>query len=112
MLTIGQLINYLTYLTNAAGPVPLVLDLRIEHHRWGSISNPSLNGNLHYPNDIDRKLKKDATDKILQYHAYYNNRPSHVISFITPIVSTSGRLHMNLCVFYLYRLIGKLTDFL
>ena len=31
------------YLSNAAGPVPLVLDLRIAHERWGSSSNPSLN---------------------------------------------------------------------
>ena len=44
------------YLTNAAGPVPLVLDLRIAHDRWGSSSDPSINGHLHYPNDIDRSL--------------------------------------------------------
>ena len=37
------------YLANEAGPVPLVLDLRIAHDRWGSISDPSINGHLHYP---------------------------------------------------------------
>jgi hypothetical protein len=31
------------YLANAAGPVPLVLDLRIAHDRFGSSSNPDLN---------------------------------------------------------------------
>ena len=41
------------YLANAAGPVPLVLDLRIAHDRFGSSADPNLNGKLHYPNDID-----------------------------------------------------------
>ena len=35
------------YLANAAGPVPLVLDLRIAHDRFGSSSDPILNGQLH-----------------------------------------------------------------
>jgi hypothetical protein len=35
------------YLTNAAGPVPLVLDLRLAHDRFGSSSDPTLNGRLH-----------------------------------------------------------------
>ena len=30
------------YLANAAGPVPLVLDLRIAHESWGSSSDPVL----------------------------------------------------------------------
>ena len=37
-------IELAAYLANAAGPVPLVLDLRIAHDRWGSSSNPSLHG--------------------------------------------------------------------
>ena len=41
------------YLANAAGPVPLVLDLRIAHERFGSSSDPSFNGHLYYPNDVD-----------------------------------------------------------
>ena len=41
------------YLANAAGPVPLVLDLLIAHERWGSSSDSSMNGHLHYPNDVD-----------------------------------------------------------
>ena len=36
------------YLANAVGPVPLVLDLRIAHDGYGSSSDPSLNGHLHY----------------------------------------------------------------
>ena len=42
------------YLVNETVPVPLVLDLRITHDRFGSSSDPSLNGHLHYPNNIDR----------------------------------------------------------
>ena len=42
-----------TYLANAAGPVPLVLDLRIAHDCFGSSSDPNLNGHLHCPDDID-----------------------------------------------------------
>ncbi len=34
----------LSYLANVAGPVPLVLDLRIAHERWGSSSDTSING--------------------------------------------------------------------
>jgi hypothetical protein len=32
------------YLPNATGPVPLMLDLHIVHDRFGSNSDPSLNG--------------------------------------------------------------------
>jgi hypothetical protein len=41
------------YLTNAVGPVPLVLDLRIVHDRFGSSSDLSIHGHLHYPNDVE-----------------------------------------------------------
>ena len=78
---------------NVSGPVPLVLDLRITHERWGSISDPSLNGHLHYPNNLNGPLNETVTDKIRQYRADYNNRPSNTISFIPAIGSTSGLLH-------------------
>jgi hypothetical protein len=43
------------YLANTAGPVPLVLDLRLAHDRFGSSSNPDLNGKLHiFPGYIRR----------------------------------------------------------
>ena len=81
------------YLANEAGPVPLVLDLRITHERIGRSSDLSLNGNLRYPNDKDRSLNEAAADKILKYRADYNNNPPHVVVFIPSIDSTSGRLH-------------------
>ena len=81
------------YLANAAGPVPLVLDLRVAHERFGSSSDPSVNGNLHYPNDIDRSINEAAADKIRKYRADYNNNPPSVVSFMPAIASTSGRLH-------------------
>ncbi len=63
------------YLENATGPVSLVMDFRIDHDdRFGSIGDPSLNGHLHYTNDID-------------------HRSSNVITFMPVIGSTSGRLH-------------------
>ena len=80
------------YLANAAGPVPLVLDLRVAHERFGSSSDPSI-GRLHCPNDLDRPLHEAASDKIRQYRADYRNRPSNAISFMPAIASTSGRLH-------------------
>jgi hypothetical protein len=83
------------YLANAAGPVPLVLDLRIAHDRFGSSSDPTLNGTLHYPNpnDIDRSLNEAAVDKIRKYRTDYNNNPPNSISFMPAIAGTSGRLH-------------------
>ncbi len=80
------------YLANAARPVSLVLDLRIAHDRFGSSSNPHLNGNLHWPNDMDKSLNEPAVDKIRKYRADYNNNPN-AISFIPAISSTSGRFH-------------------
>ena len=54
------------YLANTTGPVLLVLDLRITHDdRYGSSSDPSLNGHLHYPNDIDRSLNWE-TDRFFE----------------------------------------------
>ncbi len=61
------------YLANATGPVSLVLDLRIALN--GSSSDPSLNGNLNYPNDIDRSLNEAAADKVRKYRADYKNNP-------------------------------------
>ncbi len=78
---------------NVAGPVPLVLDLRIAHDRFGSSSDPSLNDHLHYPNDIDKSLNETAADKIRKYRADYYNNPLSAVSFMSSIVSTSGRLH-------------------
>jgi hypothetical protein len=81
------------YLANAAGPVPLVLDLRIAHDRFGSSSDHNLNGHLHYLNDVDKSLNEAAADKIRKYCADSNNNPPSAVSFMPAIASTSGRLH-------------------
>ena len=75
------------YLANAAGPVPLVLDLHITHERWGSSSDPSIYRHLHYPNDIDRLLNETAANKIRKYRADYNNNPPSCVFFMTDIPS-------------------------
>ncbi len=67
-----------------------MLDLHITHERFGSISDPSINGHLHYSHDLVRPLNEDADDKIRQYRTDYNNRPSHAIAFMSAIVSTDG----------------------
>ncbi len=63
------------YLGNVSGPVLLVIDLRISHDRFGISSDPSFNGNLNYPHDIDRSLNEIVVDKIRKYHVDYNNNP-------------------------------------
>jgi PIN domain nuclease of toxin-antitoxin system len=73
--------------------VPLVLDLRIAHDRVGSSVDPSLNGHSKYTNNLDQSLNDAAADKIRKYRADYNNRPPSAVSFMSSIVSTSGRLH-------------------
>ncbi len=81
-------------LPNESGPVSMVLDVRITHDRFGSCSDPSLNGNLHYPNNIDRSLNETTDDKIRKYHSDYNNNPPHCVSFM------SGGYIVNLSDFY------------
>jgi hypothetical protein len=88
------------YLANVAGPV--VLDLRIAHERFGSSSDPNLNGHLHYPHDIDRSLNEAVTDKIRKYRTDCNKTPPTVISFMSTIVSTSRRKHSEfMCLLFL-----------
>jgi hypothetical protein len=91
--------------------VPLVLDLRIAHDRVGSNTDPTLNGHLRYPNDLDQSLNDTVADKIRKYRVDYNHNPPSTVSFMTVMVSTSGR-SVNLSDFYSYKLIGKLTVFL
>ena len=74
-------------------PVPLVLDFRITHEHWGSNSNSSLNDHLYYPTDMDRILNETIVDKVLQYRVDCKNRPSHVMSCMSAIDSTSGWIH-------------------
>ena len=86
-------IELAAYLANEADPVPLVLDLRIDHDRVESSTDPTLNGHLRYPNNLDQSLNDATADKIRKYRADYNNRPPSVVSFMPVIPSTSGRLH-------------------
>ena len=81
------------YLADETGPMPLVLDLRITHDRFGRSSDLSLNGNLRYPNDLDRSLNEAVSDKIRKYRTDCNNNPPTAVSFMPAIASTSGRLH-------------------
>ena len=97
------------YLANAAGPVPLVLDLRIAHDRFGSSSDPSINGHLHFPNYIDRSLNEAAADKIRKYRADYNNNPPLASPLCLLLLVRPGGYTVNLCAFYFCKLIGKLT---
>ncbi len=82
------------YLANATGPVPLVLDLRLAHDRFGSSSDPTLNGRLHY-NDVDKSLNEDTNDKIRKYRTDYNNNPTNTVASMPAIPGTNGRLHSD-----------------
>ncbi len=84
-----------SYLVNSAGPVPLVLDLRIAHDHIGSSSNPALNGKLTYPDNIDESLNKSVNDKIRKYHVDYNNNPPNTVAFMPTVAGTTGRLHSD-----------------
>jgi hypothetical protein len=55
------------------------------NERFGSSSDPSLHGSLHYPNDIDRSLNEAAADKIRKYRADYNNNPPGAVTFMPAI---------------------------
>ena len=50
--------------------------------KWKVSLTLVLNGQLYYPADLDRPLNEVVSDKIPQHRVDYNNRPSHVISFI------------------------------
>jgi hypothetical protein len=68
------------------GPLSLVMDLRIDHDRVGSSTDPTLNV-------LDKSLNDTVADKIRKYCSDYNNTPMSVVSFMSFIDSMSGRLH-------------------
>ena len=70
-----------------------VSDLFQDLPRFGSTSDPNLNGKLHYPNAIDMSLNEAAVDKIRKYRPDYNNNPPNAIAFMPAIAGTSVRLH-------------------
>jgi hypothetical protein len=57
-------VDLVGYLENVTDPVPLVLDLHIAHDRVGSSTDPTLNGQLRYPNNSDQSLNDEDTDKV------------------------------------------------
>ncbi len=99
------------YRANDAGTGPLVLDLRIAHDRVGSSPDPTLNGHLKYPNNLDQSLNDEPPDKIRKDRGDYNSPPS-VVSFSLILLVRVGGYIVNLLDFYSYSLIGKLTVFL
>ena len=76
-----------------AGPVSLVLDLRVAHDRVGSSDDPDLNGHLRYPNNLDQSLNDTAATELRKYLTDYNFNPSRGVGFMTAIVITCGHLH-------------------
>jgi hypothetical protein len=59
----------------------------------GGSTDPTLNGHLRYPNNLDQLLNDTAADNIRKYRADYNNRSPTNVSFMTAITRASGRLH-------------------
>jgi hypothetical protein len=51
--------------------------IKTHSFKFGSSTDPSLNGHLNYPNDIVRSLNQDVTDKIRKYRGDLNNNPHH-----------------------------------
>jgi hypothetical protein len=86
-------IELVGYLANAAGPVPLVLDLRVAHNRVDSSTDPVLNGHLRDPNNLDQSLNDAAAAKLRKYRAEYNFNPTRGVGFMSAIPSTSDRFH-------------------
>jgi hypothetical protein len=79
-------------------PVPFVLDLRIAHERFGSNSDPSINGHLHYPNNLDGSLNEAAAAQIK-----YDNTSLTII--IVPLTLSP------LCLLFLVRLGVYIVNF-
>jgi hypothetical protein len=73
--------------------VQLVLDLHITHDRVGSSTDPTLNGQIRCPNNLDQSLNDTPADKVRKYRDDYNMNPPNTVSFMSAIASTSGRLH-------------------
>jgi hypothetical protein len=100
-------IELVGYLANETDPMPLVLHLRIAHDRFGSSSDPSLNGNLHYPNNIDRSLNETVDDKTRKYRSTLTLLTLYHLCLL--FLVHLGGYTVNLSDFCFYRIIGKLT---
>jgi hypothetical protein len=97
-ITYTQVLRFLECLTSPTVSCYVTTRTRprgTSHDRFGSDSDPSLNGHLHYPNGIDKSLNEASADKIRKYHTDYTNNPPIKVSFMSVIPSTSGRLHSD-----------------
>ncbi len=65
------------------------------HDRVGISTDPTVNGHLRYPNNLDQSLNDAAAEKIRKYRTDYNNNPPTTVSFIPVIASTSVRSHIE-----------------
>jgi hypothetical protein len=113
--------------------VSLVLDLRIDHDRVGSSTDPTLNGQLRYPNNLDQSLNDATADSGMFQVCYALLR--HAVSGMLQVccfryasgmlcsiqarcvryasgMLLQGGYIVKLSDFHSYRLIGKLTAFL
>ena len=66
----------------------------LTHERWVTTEEPSKDGQLRYPDDIDRPLREAAQQKVLQYQNAYAN--DHSITFMPAIASTTCRIDAEL----------------
>jgi hypothetical protein len=82
------------YLINAADPVPLVLDLRIVHDRVGSSTDPTLNGHLRYPNNLDQPLNDTSVDVPLRPRDILYSTQLKCGNLLTK--AASSRINLNL----------------
>jgi hypothetical protein len=69
------------YLENTVVPVSLVVDLLISHDRVVRSTDPTLNGQLRSPNNLDQSLNDTAADKVRKYRADYNMNPPNTIIY-------------------------------
>ncbi len=67
-----------------------MLDLHITHDRVGSSTDPTLNGQLRYPNNLDQSLNDAAADKVRKYRTDYNNNRFFAVSGVLSAQSDRG----------------------
>jgi hypothetical protein len=68
-----------------------------------------INGHLRYPTDIDRSLNEVDTDKISTIRLTIIIIPLTLSSLGLLFLVRLGGYIVNSCVFYFYKMIGKLT---
>ncbi len=90
--------------------MPLVLDLHIAHDRVGSSTDPTLNGQLRYSNNLDQSLNDTVTDKT-NIVLTTTITPLTLYPLYRLLLVRLGGYISNLSDFYSYSLIGKLTAF-